>query len=148
MFALAILPLAVTAIAYAVTAGQMQAAEALRQSRAATLAEALMEEILAKPYEDPEGASTPGPDEGEISRADFDNADDYHGYNEPAGGLKNSASELYPAEWQRFSRSVTCAPGSVTLAGLSAATPGLTITVTVSEAGTAVCTLTRFVVAP
>src|SRR5690606_16728679 len=112
------------------------------------LAEALMEEILAKPYEDPNDDSTPGPEGGENNRMTFDNADDYHGYNESAESLKNSAGELYPAEWQRFSRSVTCVPGSVTLAGLGDPAPGLTITVTVSEAGTAVCSVTRFVVAP
>src|SRR5262245_7814799 len=62
LVALTILPLAVVGVAFSVTAGQQQSFEALRQERAATLAEALMEEILAKPYADPQGTTTTGPD--------------------------------------------------------------------------------------
>lgn len=41
-----------------------------------TLAERYAAEIMAKPYEDPEGGNGFGPDEG--SRSDFDDVDDYH----------------------------------------------------------------------
>ena len=54
VLAMTIVPIAVLAIALAVTAGQAQSVAALRQGRATLLAEALMEEILALPYADTE----------------------------------------------------------------------------------------------
>ncbi len=146
IIALTILPLAVSAIAYAVVAGQQESAEALRQERAATLAEALMEEILSKPYADPQGATTLGPDAGETSRTLYDNMDDYHGHTEPAGAVRNAALVLYPGGYQRMSRSVTCASTPQTLLGITR--PGLSISVTVSDAAGNLVTVTRFVADP
>lgn len=148
MLALVILPLAVTAIAYAITAGQTQSAEALRQERAAMLAEALMEEILAKPYDDPGGVNNLGPESGETTRTLFDNMDDYNGYTEAPGALKDATGALYPSDFQRFGRSVTCSYTSITLSGLGSTTNGLSITVKVTDRGTDVITLTRFVARP
>lgn len=54
------------------------------------LAEDLMEEILSKPFYDPNGAAcNPGPDAGETysNRATLDNVDDYDGYTEAVGHI-------------------------------------------------------------
>ena len=110
-----ILPLAVTAIALAVTAGQAQALEAMNRMRAVILAEGLMEELLALPYNDPEGASSLGPDAGEANRTEFDNTDDFHGWTEAAGSLADASGIAYPTPFQRFSRAVTCSLTSVTV---------------------------------
>lgn len=146
LIALVILPLAVTAVAYAVTAGQAQSLESLRSARAAALADALMEEILSKSYSEPGGGNPPlGKDTGETTRPTFDDMDDYLDYSEPAGTLRDATNTLYPSAYQRFSRTATCAGGTATLSGLGPATTGLTITVTVSEAGANLVTLSRFV---
>lgn len=106
MWALVIVPMAVVAIAYAVTAGQMQSLEALYQERARALAEDLLEEILSLPYD-------PVTDDGivEAQRWLFDDATDYSGFSEAALAVKSvdrlgGAEELYPDGFQRFSRSV------------------------------------------
>ncbi len=138
ILALAVLPLAVTAIAYAVTAGQMQSAEALRRSRSAMLAEALMEEILSKPFSDPDGTEA-----GE-TRTTFDDADDYHHLSEDSGGLRDAAGMLYPAEFQRFSRTATVTAGAATLNGLGPTVTGQQITVTVRDSNGTVTALSRF----
>jgi MSHA pilin protein MshD len=148
VLALTIFPLAVTGIAYAIIAGQSEAIETLRQSKAAMLGDALMEEILSKPYLDPGGASALGPEAGETSRALYDNADDYHNYSEAAGALKTAAGTLYGSDFQAFSRSVTCSSTTVNIASLSVNTSALQIVVTVSDASGTIQTLTRVMLQP
>ena len=143
--AMTILPLAVTAIALAITSGQAQALEAMNRTRAAMVAEDLMEEVLALPYNDPDGASNLGPEAGESNRTKFDNADDFHGYTESAGNLIDATGASYPTPIQRFDRSVTCANTSITVTGLGNPIAGLEVTVTVSFSGNPVCTVKRFI---
>jgi len=59
--------------------------EDARRTLALYLGRELMEEILSKPFDDPEGGGGMGPDGGESSRALFDNIDDYHGYEDGYG---------------------------------------------------------------
>jgi len=75
-------------------AGVQQALAAARLEKAVALGQALMEEILARPFYEP-GPSTPapGPDAGETSRDLFDNLDDFHGFSEVATGLRNYANQ-------------------------------------------------------
>jgi Tfp pilus assembly protein PilV len=63
-------------------AGLQQTLESSRLEQAVALGQAMMEEILARPFSDPNGASAAGPESGESSRDKFDNIDDYHGYAE------------------------------------------------------------------
>ena len=51
------------------------------RSPAMALAQALMSEILQKKFNDPDGSSITGPEDGE-TRATFDDIDDYNGYSE------------------------------------------------------------------
>jgi hypothetical protein len=71
------------------TAGRLEQFDT-RLTTCSFLAEGLMNEIVAKPFYDPDGASTPGPETGEDDRWDYDNLDDYHGYSESAGALHDS----------------------------------------------------------
>ena len=77
----------------------------------------------------------------------FDNADDYHGFSEAAGALADVAGTLYSAPFQDFTRSVTAVYGNVTVTGFASAIPGLTVTVTVQEAGLT-WSVTRFIAEP
>lgn len=141
LMALVTLSMAVTAIAFAVTAGQMQAAESRTQSQAAMLAESLMDEILSKPYGVPTGGGQP-------ARTAYTSTGQYNGFAEVPGNLRTAAGALFPAEFQRFGRSVQVSTATVNLPGLGLSTPGLNVVVTVADGGRSVATLTRFMVKP
>jgi MSHA pilin protein MshD len=146
--AAAILAFAVVALCQAIVSGQMHTYAALHDLRATALAETMVEEILALPYVDPDGASNPGPETGESGRAQFDNVDDYHGFAQASGQISDWAGSNYPTEYQDFSRAVTIAYGSTTVAGLEIPTPGVTITVTVVDGGGRQWIIRRFVSEP
>ena len=140
-----ILAIAVTAVAAALMAGAQQSYEAVDTRRANEAAQALLEEILTRPYADPDGASNPGPEAGETTRSAFDNVDDYHGYSESAGSLVDAAGNAYPTEYAGFSRSVTVAADSLQPTGFATAVSGMTVTVTVQLGPRAMAQLSRFV---
>ncbi len=145
LIASAILSFVTLGIVQAVTAGQARTLDALKRSRAQALAEVLLEEILAKPYADPEGAATIGPDAGESTRSDFDNIDDYHGYLEMAGTLADHAAVVYPNDYQSLERSVSIVAVTNSVADLGGDHAGLQVTVSVNEPGGRVWTVERFV---
>ncbi|MEM9414201.1 MAG: prepilin-type N-terminal cleavage/methylation domain-containing protein [Planctomycetota bacterium] len=128
-----ILAFATLGLVQAVSAAQAQTYDALRRARATALADALLEEVLSKPYADPQAETAVGPDTGESGRDDFDNVDDYHGFAEAAGALSDHAGALYPTRFQRFERSVTVQPQTVSVAGLGGDRSGMLVTVTVTE---------------
>ena len=65
LIASAILSFVTLGIVQAVSVGQSRTLDALKRSRAQALAEVMLEEILSKPYADPEGETGIGPDAGE-----------------------------------------------------------------------------------
>lgn len=142
LIASTVLAVCVLAISQLIVAGQMQTYAALHQDRALSLAEAIIEEMVALPYHDPEGGVDLGPDAGESSRADFDNLDDYHGYQETAGHVVDIAGESYGLRFARFSRQVTCADTTLPVGEVDV--PGLLVTVTVRD-GAQTWTVTRFI---
>lgn len=148
LIASAVLAFIVAALTQAIVAGQMQSADAIENLRGLTLAETLMEEILSKPYSDPEGASVIGPEAGETARALYDNADDYHNFTQTAGTVSDAAGVLYASAYQRYSRSVTCTYTTATLTTPEAAIAGLSITVTVTSANGKSWSVTRFRMEP
>lgn len=148
LIASAILSFVTLGIVQAVSAGQARTLDALKRSRAQALAEVLLEEILAKPYADPEGATTFGPDSGETVRTDFDNIDDYHGYLESAGAVADAAALLYPQEYQSLERSVSVVSVTNSVADLGGDHVGVQVTVSVNEPGGRVWSVERFVPEP
>jgi MSHA pilin protein MshD len=146
-----ILAFTVMAVAAALLAGAQESYEALDTRRAAELAEALMEEVIALPYCDPEDGGCTlvlGPETGETDRTLFDNVDDFHNYAETAGSVVDASGTAYPAEYARYARSVAIAQASPQPAGFAAAVAGVTITVTVDLNGRTMATAQRFVAAP
>lgn len=148
LIASAILSFITLGIVQAVSAGQARTLDALKRSRAQALAEVLLEEILAKPYADPEGETTFGPDTGESSRADFDNIDDYHGYLESAGALADHAASVYPTDYQSLARSVSVVAVTNTVSDLGGDHGGVQVTVSVNEPNGRVWSVERFVPEP
>ena len=133
MIASAILAFAIAAISQAIVAGQMQTYEALHDWRGLCLAEAMVEEIISLPYDDPGGGGALGPDTGEPNRSKFDNCDDFHGYSETAGNVEDAAGNGYDVMFDRFSRDVVTAYTQQTVPGMGAPHDGLEITVTVTD---------------
>ena len=90
LLAAVLLLAAISAIVLPFAAGARAEQADARMCLAVNLAQGMMEEILAKPFDDPQGASTPGPETGETRRSRFDNMDDYHGYAESAGQIADA----------------------------------------------------------
>ena len=148
LIASTILSFATLALVQAVTAGQSKTLDALTRARADALAEVLLEEVLSKPYADPEGAATIGPDAGEAARSTFDNVDDYHGYSESAGTLADHAAVAYPTAYQGFDRAVTVVAVTNSVAALGGDHTGMQVTVTVTGPGGRTWSVERFVPEP
>ena len=87
LLAATLLAMTIAAITMPFTAAARNEQADARRTIATSLARELMEEILSRPFDDPNGPSSPGPETGELAREDFDNTDDYHGYSEAAGGI-------------------------------------------------------------
>ncbi len=147
LLASAVLAMIVAAVAQAVTAGQVQTYDALHRVRATELAEAMLDEIRSKPYLDPEGGGGLGRDSGEGDRTQFDNADDYHGLSEAAGGVRDPAGDAYTGPYTVFSRGVVMQYTTrIGIAGESV--PGLNATITVTDDTGRSWTLTGFIAQP
>ena len=148
LIAAAILAFVVAALTQAIVAGQMQTYAALHDNRAVSLAESFMDEVLALPYDDPDGPSVVGPEAGEAARDDFDNLDDYHGYSQAAGAIVNLNDASYPDAFQGFTRSIAVVYGTVSVPTFGGDLNGLTITITVTDADGRQWTLDRWVPEP
>jgi len=148
LLAAVILAMAVAAIAMPFTAGAQNEMADARRTLAVALAQDLMEEILAKPFYDDQGATTLGPDGGERSRAQFDNIDDYHGLTEAPGTIAGADGRIIsdPAA-VGLSRDVQVA--YVYVSGQDTSKPAtlVRVIVTVRYHGDPVVTLTRMVYA-
>jgi len=145
LVASAILSVMTVGIVQAVAAGQARTIDALRRARADALAEVMLEEILSKPYADPDEVGAIGPEDDETDRADFDNVDDYNGYIESPGALADHAGLAYPTAYQRFERTVSVVAITNSVADLGGDHAGVQVTVTVSEPGGRSWSVERFV---
>ncbi len=140
--------IAATAFGSALIAGLTQNQAAVQYVVATNLASAMMNEIVAKPFADPQTPSllTLGPESGETVRSGFDNADDYHGLSESAGQLHGPDGQCLAApSLALYSRSVTAA--YVNLPGHDPQLPPafLRVTVEVKYNGTPLVTLNRLI---
>ncbi|MFH1416763.1 MAG: type II secretion system protein [Planctomycetota bacterium] len=102
-------------------AGIQQANEAARLEQAVELGQAMMEEVLARPFFEPgDRVANPGPELGEATRKMFTNIDDFHAFAEAAGQLRNfNNTAITDATLSGYRREVTVA--YVTLPGLGQA---------------------------
>lgn len=146
MIASTILAATVTAVSLPFTAGAQNEQDSARTTLAVALAEELMEEILSKPFNDPNGVQTPGPEAGETTRALYTNTDDYHGYTEADGQIKDSngcscATPLATGLSRSALAEYVYLPGQSPLRSPSV----IRVTVAVSYKGRAVSTLQRLV---
>ncbi|MCP4376763.1 MAG: hypothetical protein GY794_11385 [bacterium] len=85
MLASTLLAMSASAVLLPFSVGAQSEQEDARRTTALYFGRELMEEIISKPFDDPEGGGAVGPDSGESSRDAFDNIDDYHGYVDGEG---------------------------------------------------------------
>ena len=82
LLASVMLSMGASAVLLPFSVGAQSEQEDARRTFALYLGRELMEEIISKPFDDPQGSEALGPDGGESSRALFDNIDDYDGYED------------------------------------------------------------------
>ncbi|HUV66922.1 MAG TPA: prepilin-type N-terminal cleavage/methylation domain-containing protein [Sedimentisphaerales bacterium] len=107
MLAVFVLSIAAAGVLLPFVSGATVRAEGARRTLAAGLASDLMEQILRRPFHDPSGVADDyrlGPEAG-----DFDNIDDFHGYAESEGQVKDAMGAVFTdPRYANFSRNVTC----------------------------------------
>ncbi|MCY2931996.1 MAG: prepilin-type N-terminal cleavage/methylation domain-containing protein [Planctomycetota bacterium] len=146
MIASVILAVTVTAVSLPFTAGAQNEQDSARVTLAVALAEELMEEILSKPFADPNGVQTPGPEAGETGRSLYDNIDDYHGYSEADGQIKDVNGVACTGLLAKGLSRGALAEYVYLFGQSTAQSPSIIrVTVTVSYKGRAVSTLQRLV---
>jgi len=146
MMAVVVLGIAAASVLLPFVSGAAVRAEGINRTLAARLASDLMEQILRLPFHDPDDKTSysPGPDAG-----DLDNIDDYHGYNETQGQVKDATGVVFTdSKYANFSRNVTCvyhamspqpAPGSLEECDF------ISVTVQVNYNGKQMATIIRLV---
>lgn len=149
LIAATVLAVAVTAITMPFTAAAQNQLDDARLTLAGSWGQGLMEEILDKPFDDPDGPSDPGPESGETTRSKFDNIDDYHGFSESPGQMTVPGGQVVadPAA-EGLSRAVTAEYVYVAGQDTSAPPDFIRVIVTVRYASTTLVTLTRLAYNP
>ncbi len=148
LIASAVLAMAASAVYLSIASAQAQMHYASHVRRAMSLVEEMLQYVTVMPYDDPDGPSSPGPESGEGGISLFDNMDDFDGYAEARGELKDVAGNSYPAAHQSFSRSISAQYTSETVNELGGAIPGLLVTVTVQDQRGESWSVARFVAEP
>jgi hypothetical protein len=85
LLASTLLSMGASAVLLPFNVGAQSEQEDARRTLALYLGREMMEEVIVKPFDDPEGDPSIGPDAGESSRALFDNIDDYDDYEDGYG---------------------------------------------------------------
>jgi len=113
MLAVTVLGFAAAGVLLPFVSGANVRAEGIRRTLGASLAADLMEQIIKLPFHDPQGTDySLGPElgQGETGPALYNNINDYHGYAELDGQVKDATGAVFTdAKYAKYSRSVTCA---------------------------------------
>jgi Tfp pilus assembly protein PilV len=145
LLALTILSVTVLAATMTLSAGAQHDRRGNRAAVAARLGRDMLEEITSRAYAEPVSAPAFGPEFGEISRALYDDVDDYNGLSEARGAVATVEGTLYAAHDQQFARAVTVTAGAMNVADLGRNVNGLTVVVTLTAEGGERWQFTRFI---
>ena len=141
LLASVILALVVGAILMPFTAGAQNAVQNAREVLAANLAQELMEEILSKSFNDPDGTNA-----GETNRMKWDDMRDYNNFSESQGNIRNLSGEIF-TDPLAANMSRTARVESVYVAGQTTSNPPtfLRITVEIRYKGQVIKKISRLV---
>lgn len=142
-----VLSLALVAVLSTSVAGQQHLNAADRAMTGTRVGRDLLEEISSLAYEDPAAPVVFGAEAGESGRQTWDDVDDYDGYSEEPGLLRDARGRLYPRESQEYRRRATVVAQTLNLPQLGAV-PGKLVTVTVGHVRGGEWTHTRFIPQP
>jgi prepilin-type N-terminal cleavage/methylation domain-containing protein len=99
LMAAVILAVAVGGIVAPIAASYQQTRNVKQTSIALSMAQQLLDEIVARPFTDPTDSSVVlGPDAGETTRPTFDNIDDYHGYQDTTDSSSSKSMKTLSGE--------------------------------------------------
>lgn len=144
-----VLSIAAAGVLLPFTSGEAVRVEGARRTLAAKLAGDLIEEILTKPFHEPDDSSydyNPGPDPGEAAFADFDNIDDFHGYVESQGQVRDADGAVFTdSNYANFSRVASCEYVYMPQESGAANPQFILITVRVYYSGREIATVNRLV---
>lgn len=133
LVAAAVLSVSAAALMLGVSAAHTTIEHADCRARAARLAEQMIEELLPRPI------TEPGPDRASWCVDQFD------GFEEAPGELRDAMGNLVPPADQVFARRTAVEPASIEIAALGGAVvPGRTVTVTITGPQGREWPLTRF----
>ena len=107
LVAAAVLGAAVVGVAAPLLASHQQSQAAQQTGMAIAIARQLLEEIAARPFAEPDGSTHLGPESGETTRAAYDNADDYHAYEDSTPALKSIDGSTLIVAGETYKRSVS-----------------------------------------
>ncbi len=148
LLASVVLAASITAVTLPLTVAAGNEVVETRTTAATGLAEGLMEEILAKPFRDPDGTSEAGPEADEASRSDFDNIDDYHGYTESANTIVTVSGQVVSETvTETLSRQATAEYVHVSGQDVDADPDFIRVTVSIYDGTRELVSLTRLVYA-
>jgi MSHA pilin protein MshD len=111
IISIVVIAIAASAVLGVLSSSAARSADAMVLSQGVSIAEAYLEEITLKPFADPDGV------DGEASRIDFDDVDDYHGLIDV--GARDQFGAAIPA-LARYTVTVTVA-ASTALTGVPGA---------------------------
>ena len=149
LLASGILAASIGAITCPFIAAAQNEQEDARRTVAIHLVQELMEEIIDRPFDDPDGGVAPGPDFGEYAIDEFDNIDDFDGYTD-AGIYADDIWEPLAADEPAaagLTRHVTTAYVYVSGQDTSQSPTFIRVIVEVKHAGEPIVKLSRLVYA-
>lgn len=135
VISLVVIGIAVTGVLLVFTQTVASSADPLIRQQALAIAEAYLEEVISKHYDDPDGV------DGEGSRGDFDDVDDYDGLTGTPSRPDGSTTGLAALSAYTVDVNVS-APLSIGPGGNQAT--ARQVTVTVSHGGDTIITLSGF----
>lgn len=112
MMAVLVLGIAAAGVLFPFVSGTTVRLEGIQRTLAARLASDLMEQIITRPFHDPNGAEfdvIAGPDAEGTGFAAYDNIYDFYGYSEEQGQVKDATGAVFTDPmYANFSRNVIC----------------------------------------
>ncbi len=94
IIAIVVLTAAVSGILFAIMQNISKSADPMIRQQAIIIAQAYLEEIMLKPYDDPDGGETGSCEEGAGNRIQFDDVADYDCINDTAGAIDQFGNSL------------------------------------------------------
>jgi Tfp pilus assembly protein PilV len=111
LIASVVLAAAVVAISSSLMASYDQSRALEMNTMAVSTTRQLMEQILSRPFDDPDGASSLGPEAGEINSSLYDNLDDFDGYSDTVKIGDNTFSRSVSVQYRTSPNSAGVASG-------------------------------------